>query len=240
MEKKKLHLNEFVIEITRKCNMKCAHCLRGDAQKRDIHKEYITKTLEDVSSIGSLTITGGEPTLNIPAIRFILDELKRLEIPVGYFYMVVNGRKTCQSIEFLHLLIEMYMYQDEKDECLPMIQMSNDKYHSHPNEQKESKEFLSMLSFFSCRDDEYKMSNIIAEGRGYDLGGFKSLDYSKEVYVNEYEDTIEVDTMIYLNAKGQICNNCDYSYETQDNLYLFDINETSFFEGIESIIFNMN
>lgn len=240
MEKKKLHLNEFVIEITRKCNMKCAHCLRGDAQKRDIHKEYITKVLEDVSSIGSLTITGGEPTLNIPAIRFILNELKRLEIPVGYFYMVVNGRKTCQSIEFLHLLIEMYMYQDEKEECLPMIQMSNDKYHSYPNEQKESKEFLSMLSFFSCRDDEYKMSNIIAEGRGYDLGGFKSLDYSKEVYANEYEDTIEVDTMIYLNAKGQICNNCDYSYETQDKLYLFDINETSFFEGIESIIFNMN
>lgn len=240
MEKKRLHLNEFVIEITRKCNMKCAHCLRGDAQKRDIHKEYITKVLEDVSSIGSLTITGGEPTLNIPAIRFILDELKRLEIPVSYFYMVVNGRKTCQSIEFLHLLIEMYMYQDEKDECLPMIQMSNDKYHSHPNEQKESKEFLSMLSFFSCRNDEYKMSNIIAEGRGYDLGGFKSLDYSKEVYANEYEDTIEVDTMIYLNAKGQICNNCDYSYVTQDNLYLFDVNETSFFEGIKSIIFNMN
>lgn len=240
MKKKRLHLNEFVVEITRKCNMKCAHCLRGDAQKRDIHKEYITKVLEDVSSIGSLTITGGEPTFNIPAIRFILNELKRLEIPVDYFYMVVNGRKTCQSIEFLHLLIEMYMYQNEKDECLPMIQMSNDKYHSHPNEQKESKEFLSMLSFFSCRNDEYKMSNIIAEGRGYDLGGFKSLDYSKEVYVNEYEDTIEVDTMIYLNAKGQICNNCDYSYETQDNLYLFDINETSFFEGIESIIFNMN
>jgi len=240
MKKKRLHLNEFVVEITRKCNMKCAHCLRGDAQKRDIHKEYITKVLEDVSSIGSLTITGGEPTLNIPAIRFILNELKRLEIPVDYFYMVVNGRKTCQSIDFLHLLIEMYMYQNEKDECLPMIQMSNDKYHSHPNEQKESKEFLSMLSFFSCRNDEYKMSNIIAEGRGYDLGGFKSLDYSKEIYVNEYEDTIEVDTMIYLNAKGQICNNCDYSYETQDNLYLFDINETSFFEGIESIIFNMN
>lgn len=41
----------------------------------------------------------------------------------------------------------------------------------------------------------------------------------------KYEDIIEIDTMIYLNAKGQICNNCDYSYETQDELYLFDINE---------------
>lgn len=95
MEKKKLRLNEFAIEITRKCNMKCAHCLRGEAQKKDIHKKYITKALEDISSIGSLTITGGEPTLNIPAIRFILEELKRLEIPVSNFYIVVNGRKTC-------------------------------------------------------------------------------------------------------------------------------------------------
>lgn len=34
MEKKKLQLNEFAIEITRKCNMKCAHCLRGEAQKK--------------------------------------------------------------------------------------------------------------------------------------------------------------------------------------------------------------
>ena len=42
-QKKKLRLNEFAIEITRKCNMKCAHCLRGEAQKRDIHKKYITK-----------------------------------------------------------------------------------------------------------------------------------------------------------------------------------------------------
>lgn len=128
MEKKKLQLNEFAIEITRKCNMKCAHCLRGEAQKRNIHKKYITKVLEDINSIGSLTITGGEPTLNIPAIRFILKELKRLEIPVNNFYIVVNGRKTCQSVDFLHLLIEMYMYQDYKDEYLPMIQMSNDKF----------------------------------------------------------------------------------------------------------------
>lgn len=45
MEKKKLQLNEFAIEITRKCNMKCAHCLRGEAQKRNIHKKYITKSI---------------------------------------------------------------------------------------------------------------------------------------------------------------------------------------------------
>lgn len=44
--------------------MKCAHCLRGQAQKRNIHKKYITKVLEDISSIGSLTITGFEYSCN--------------------------------------------------------------------------------------------------------------------------------------------------------------------------------
>ena len=146
MEKKKLQLNEFAIEITRKCNMKCAHCLRGEAQKRNIHKKYITKVLEDISSIGSLTRTGGEPTLNIPAIRFILEELKRLEIPVNNFYIVVNGRKTCQSVEFLHLLIDMYMYQDYKDEYLPMIQMTN-IIHTLMNKEKAKSFFLCYLSF---------------------------------------------------------------------------------------------
>lgn len=229
MEKKKLILNELAIEVTRKCNMKCAHCLRGEAQKRNIHKAYITKALQDISSIGSLTITGGEPTLNIPAIRFILEELK---ISVSNFYIVVNGRKSCQSLEFIHLLIEMYMYQNYKDECLSMIQLSNDSYHTYPKEQKESIQFLSMLSFFSLRNDEYNVRNIISEGRGYELGGWKTLDYTKEISIEELEDYINVDTMIYLNAKGQICNNCDYSYDTQDEYYLFDIKEISLLEGI--------
>lgn len=56
MEKKKLILNELAIEVTRKCNMKCAHCLRGEAQKRNIHKAYITKALQDISSIGALQL----------------------------------------------------------------------------------------------------------------------------------------------------------------------------------------
>ena len=89
-----------------------------------------------------------------------------------------------------------------------------------------------MLSFFSLRNDEYNVRNIISEGRGYELGGWKTLDYTKEISIEELEDYINVDTMIYLNAKGQICNNCDYSYDTQDEYYLFDIKEISLLEGI--------
>lgn len=57
----------------------------------------------------------------------------------------------------------MYINQDYKDEYLPMIQMSNDKYHSHPEKAKRKQRVsFSLLSFFSCREDEYKMSDIIS------------------------------------------------------------------------------
>lgn len=31
-----IYVNYLAIEVTRRCNMKCNHCLRGDAQNLDI------------------------------------------------------------------------------------------------------------------------------------------------------------------------------------------------------------
>lgn len=231
--KKEIYLNEFCIEITRKCNMKCEHCLRGNAQNVNIKNEYITNVLKDVTSIGSLTITGGEPSLNVPAIQFILDELKRLNILVDNFYIVTNGRKTSYSEKFLHTLLELYYYQQLGiDDIGSMVQISKDNYHTHKEEQKESIKRLSAFSFFSVRETNYTYDRIIAEGRGYEIGGERELTYNKEISYEIDENNITIEDMIYLNAKGQICNNCDYSYETQEEQHLFDINNISFYEGI--------
>ena len=62
------------LEITRRCNMACAHCLRGDAQNVDMSHEIIDRALENVLSIGSLTFTGGEPSLNVDAMRYTLEK----------------------------------------------------------------------------------------------------------------------------------------------------------------------
>ena len=64
---KKLSFANLAIEVTRKCNMHCAHCMRGDAQNADISEGKLSKFLSQVNFIGSLTITGGEPTLNVNA-----------------------------------------------------------------------------------------------------------------------------------------------------------------------------
>lgn len=231
----KLQLSEFCIEVTRKCNMKCEHCLRGDAEEIHIDNKYITKALENVESIGSLTFTGGEPSLNIDAMQFTLDELKRLDITVSNFYIVLNGRKSCQNEKMLLLLLHLYQYQEyECDGIGSMVQISKDEYHSHPKEQKNSISYLSALSFFSVKENKYNIDNIVSEGRGFYIGR-KQLSYDENVILEIDENNIKVETLIYLNAKGQICNDCDYSYNTQEEYNLFNLNETTLIDGIMSL-----
>lgn len=82
--------NNVVIEITRRCNMCCAHCLRGDAENVDIQEKYIDAFLDSFEKgayISSLTFTGGEISLNIPAIRYTLKAVKERGIAVGSFYI---------------------------------------------------------------------------------------------------------------------------------------------------------
>lgn len=36
------YASDVAIEVTRRCNMKCAHCLRGDAQNIPFHSNWQT------------------------------------------------------------------------------------------------------------------------------------------------------------------------------------------------------
>ena len=80
----KLNLDYLTLEVTRRYNMGCAHCLRGEAENLDMTKEIVDKALEDVEFISSLTLSGGEPTLNTELIRYILDVCMKKEIVVNY------------------------------------------------------------------------------------------------------------------------------------------------------------
>ena len=38
---KKILYRKVMLEITRRCQLKCAHCMRGDAQNLDMSEEII-------------------------------------------------------------------------------------------------------------------------------------------------------------------------------------------------------
>ena len=67
----KIQLDSLVIEVTRRCQLKCEHCLRGNAQKRDMSRDYIKDLFKKVGYISNLTFTGGEPSLVPHIIQMI-------------------------------------------------------------------------------------------------------------------------------------------------------------------------
>ena len=71
--------------------MKCSHCFRGESENCDIKNEYIDSLFEQTEEIGELFFTGGEPTLAIDKMKYVLCALYKNAIPVLQFGFVTNG-----------------------------------------------------------------------------------------------------------------------------------------------------
>lgn len=111
-----VYIRNFSIEVTRRCNMACSHCMRGNAMTLDISHAYIRNMLSRVRAVHNINITGGKPSLNVKAMRYLLSHLKHREIHVDRFYIVTNGSLSSISHEFIETCCALYDYQTEKVE----------------------------------------------------------------------------------------------------------------------------
>ena len=79
------------LEITRKCNLKCAHCMRGDAQHLSMKKEVIDKILDSAEEIRTILFTGGEPFLEPDIIEYVVDQVIERDFECFCMGVVTNG-----------------------------------------------------------------------------------------------------------------------------------------------------
>jgi len=151
-------LDDLVVEVTRKCNLACKHCLRGPAQNKDLNiegfkkdfKKNIEKYIEG-DYINSITFTGGEPFLNIDTMKEVFDYItKEKEINIGNFYIVTNGTKF--SIKALNLLT--YFYESCVDNGISMLKISNSPYHIE--ERGEKIEIDNWDDFILCDTERFQ------------------------------------------------------------------------------------
>ena len=207
-------LANLVLEITRRCNMKCAHCLRGAAQPVDMDLEIINRVTRESDCICGLTLTGGEPSLNADAIRHIRYCTYCNGCDLGSFWLATNARYF--KPEFYQEIEELYGACYEQRECV--LTISGDQYHLRHSE--VAYERYSELPFFN----DSHMRNIpdwwlINEGyaRKNWLGG-KDLQPKRlleDTYYSAENDRLYVGDMIYINAMGDVLLGCDYSYASQ-------------------------
>lgn len=159
--------NSVFIEVTRRCNMCCAHCLRGDAESIDIQEKYIDAFLDSFEKgayISSLTFTGGEISLNIPAIRYTLKAVKERGIAVGSFYMVTNGKAVDKMADLAMASLEWWNYCDDKDDYSCGLCISSEV--KYPVKGMMNSDILYGGGFSTCnitpRSEENRIEEFIA------------------------------------------------------------------------------
>lgn len=104
----KLAIDNLVVEITQRCNLKCDHCMRGGARPKDISAQRINAMLNGIAEIRELTITGGEPSLKPDIMQSLLTLVKKKKIPVDLVYLVTNGKRVTE--DFLKACRDWHMY----------------------------------------------------------------------------------------------------------------------------------
>lgn len=137
---KKYKYDELMIEITRKCNMKCAYCLRGDAQNVTMSKEVIDKIFEDAVDCKQVLFTGGEPLLALDEIEYFIDKILKSNWTTKNIAMTING-----MIRDKRLIDIVNRFCQSKEERTFYVFVSEDEFHDN-NESKRTLEFYQKLN----------------------------------------------------------------------------------------------
>lgn len=138
----KITFGSIVVETTRRCNMRCRHCLRGEPKNKDIDSVYIDALLNQADIIDSLVFTGGEPTLNLDAMEHMSAGLINRGVLLFNFQVITNGVEYSERLvkvakrfrEIIDICCEAGFakgtYDSKQEMSRVIIGVSLDKYHS--------------------------------------------------------------------------------------------------------------
>lgn len=240
----------LILEVTRRCNMNCKHCLRGNAENQDMTTEVLEKTLQHFDYISSITFTGGEPTLNLPIIQHTLDYCKKHNITVETFFIATNGKENID--ELLNICDQWYYYTTSFEYSTPeneenlatfdyvklitrdndykelesALALSSDPYHE-PIPINNLNKLMSRAYFSTTKIQDYKYG-VIARGRGENIAGANYRSIPTELNFNTKTDIDE----IYISANGMILPECDINFEAMGEHSLGNITESNILEKI--------
>lgn len=221
----KLEFNDLCIEVTRKCNMECKHCLRGKPQNISIDLSCIHKLFKITNYISSITFTGGEPTLAVSKMISILNIAINYNVEIANFYIVTNGKYLPPN--FYYFIHKIYGYCTSNE--ISGVSLSKDSFH-----EVISEENIKRLKLFSCFSEKKLTgeSYIINEGNAIEhrFPFTRNIDFKFKLDIEKLdEDRYLIHDMFYLNAYGKILSECDYSYNSQIKNSICSIDELEYY-----------
>jgi len=226
--------SNLVVEVTRRCNMECRHCLRGPAEPRDMGFEMIDSILDQVT-FSSIAFTGGEPSLASNVIKYFVDRIIYRKIDVDGFYIVTNAK--VYSEEMVDSLISLYGHMvmiRTLEDAYCGLAVSEDPFHEQCDMVAQSK--YKALVFYRPYDKvNIEGEHLIEEGNAIEWGLGDSMaqdQYSMNTFTDQ---EVNVD-VLYISAIGDVMFGCDYSYESQKEQSVGNMNDEPIFDIVHRAI----
>lgn len=245
------------IEITRKCNYNCVHCLKGDAQDLTITPEIIETVFSQIDYCSEIFLFGGEPLLAIDMIEYIINSAEHHNLNLKNIAFVTNG-----SILNRKVIDILNDFCDKWHGRNVSFVISDDKYHD-VEQSMRCYEFYTQLahdnsqiviSFMSDENSNVNKNGILKRititGRGKDYfeknkdellkQGVIPVPYSendiRQHQICIYNNIIQCKML--LTAKGQLrlLSSCSYTEEDTDGLGIGNVMQ----EPLYDIISNHN
>lgn len=243
----KIRFESLTFEITRKCQLRCDHCFRGEAQNVDISNEILQSLLSQTYHIETVEFIGGEPFLNLEGLKLFLTYLIEKNIRIDQVIIESNG--FIKTSEICDILIDYYNYilqwNDEQDyikrKAIYLL-ISADRYHIGYNSYEAYSYYVNAfidyplikVSINTVGEYPVRLGRAKKIDVGYDYKKplLKKVEYItlhrkdipcsfRDFYQNivENENQVFIPCRMYISAKGDLfcIPNNPYPYDEMDN-----------------------
>lgn len=225
MNSKKCSVDNLSVEITRRCNLKCKHCMRGEAECLDISYRDLDSLFSLIYEIYELYITGGEPSLCVPQLRYLTNLIQKNNIKIDHITIISNGQtgNTGEYIQALAALSSVCRSPSKNT-----IAISVDYWHGAGED--EDNFDISMRSFLNFKRQARPYFNVTMQRGSLDM--LKELGRAKQnqlegahytipiinepILVHEDENDVIIQQLA-ITAKGNLRSFGDHSFFDEDN-----------------------
>lgn len=226
-------LGMVIVELTRRCNMKCKHCMRGPAQAKDMSDTVMDALVKKLSGIyiGRLALGGGESTLVPKRVSRLEETMCSAGIYPDSYSIVTNGKAMPRA--FMDVIARIQRYAEvyimaSFDNCHDRVSVDEflercDKLRDVTAEADRFHQGVAMQFRYigdtyitdDVRVKTHDRHDILMMGRGAtEFGGYKAVTvypYDVKGDGDDYLPLCEDD--FYVDVDGNVWPHCDLSYK---------------------------
>lgn len=120
--------------VTRTCNLRCRHCMRGDAANESVSDEVLEAVFKPDTVIQHLQLNGGEVFTRPDILAKIVQKIIQNRVSIAVFEIITNGTLFTPEIEKLIDRLDHYVqfsnYVTKRFiSAGTILRLSYDKYH---------------------------------------------------------------------------------------------------------------